>query len=233
MSGNDWAAVHEARVLDAMLRLAPAVGWTSTTAARAAAEAGLSEGDAALLLPHGARDLAALLSRRHDRAALGALCAIDPAALKVRERISAGVRARIDAAVADEASVRRCVGFLSMPQNLALAGRLAWESADALWRWAGDTATDENHYSKRAILAGVLTSTLMMRLQHGEAAETAFLDRRIAGVMRFEGWKARRRPLSATAAAQWLGGLRYGRGEGVSGVADDTADLLPPTIGAV
>jgi chemotaxis protein methyltransferase CheR len=53
----------------------------------------------------------------------------------------------------DDAAVRRWAGFLALPFNLPLALRLLWESADALWRWAGDTATDENHYSKRAILS--------------------------------------------------------------------------------
>ncbi len=212
MTGNDWAAIHEERVLDAMLRLAPVSGWTSTTSARAAVEADLSEGDAALLLPQGARDLAALLSRRHDRAALGALCALDPAALKVRERITAAVRARVAAAAADEPAVGRCIGFLALPQHLPLAGRLAWASADVLWRWAGDTAVDENHYSKRAILAAVLTSTMAVRLRGGATVADDFLDRRIADVMRFERWKATVQAPSVSSAAKWLGALRYGRG---------------------
>lgn len=209
---SGWAEAAEDRVLDAMLVRAPLQGWTSTTLARAAADAGLSPGDALLLLPHGARDLAALLSRRHDRAALGALCAVAPQSLKVRERIAVAVQARIDAAMADEPAVRRCVGFLALPQHLPLAARLAWESADAIWRWAGDTATDENHYSKRAILSAVLTSTLAVRVASGKAAAQAHLDRRIADVMAFEKWKAGVKPPSASAAARWLGGLRYGRG---------------------
>ena len=76
----------------------------------------------------------------------------------------AACEARLDAALADEAAVRRWTGFLALPANLPLGLRLAWASADCLWRWAGDTATDENHYSKRAILAAVLGSTLAVRL---------------------------------------------------------------------
>ena len=110
-------------------------------------------------------------------------------------------------------ATRRWAGFLALPTNAALAGRLAWESADALWRWAGDRATDENHYTKRAILAEVLAGVLMVRLWVGEEAAAARLERRIAQVMAFERWKARlgARGLGQ-AAASALGRLRYALG---------------------
>ena len=116
--------------------------------------------------------------------------------------------------MAHEAATRRWLGFLSLPMNLPLALRLLWDAADTLWRWAGDTATDENHYSKRAILAGVLTSALAVRLASGRGAALRFLERRIDDVMRFETWKAnsRLRPSAMLAdAAAALGRMRYGR----------------------
>ncbi len=207
----DWAQSAEARMLDAALKLAPAMPWGRALVVRAAADAGLGEADAELLLPGGARDLAALLSRRHDTAALQRLAGLDPATLKVRERIAEGVRARIGAATADEAAVRRASLFLARPDNAALALRLAWESADGLWRWAGDTSTDETHYSKRAILAAILVSTLAVRLSAGPERAERHLAARIDNVMRFETWKARApRPADALAgAAALLGRLRY------------------------
>jgi len=104
-------------------------------------------------------------------------------------------------------------GFLALPTHLPLATRLAWESADGLWRWAGDTATDENHYSKRALLAGILTGALAVQLSSGREAALAFADRRIANVMTFETWKrtTRLKPsqmLDGVATA--LGRMRYG-----------------------
>jgi len=110
--------------------------------------------------------------------------------------------------------VRRWTGFLALPPHMALGTRLAWESADLLWRWAGDTATDENHYSKRALLAGILTGALAIRLSSGREAALAFTDRRIANVMAFEKWKAttKLRPSEfMTKAAEALGRARYGR----------------------
>jgi ubiquinone biosynthesis protein COQ9 len=212
MSSTDWAGDAEQKILDAALGLAAEAGWSGDLAARAGAVLGFSRGETELLLPNGARDLAALLSRRHDQAALAALEALDPAALKIRERIRAGVLARLDAAMGDEAAVRRAVGFLALPLNAPLALRLAWESADAIWRWAGDTATDENHYTKRAILAGVLTSTLAVELAKGRDEALTYLDARIQNVMDFEKWKAGIHPSQAVErVAGLLARLRYGR----------------------
>jgi len=185
-----WAEAAEQQVLDAALKIAPREGWTRRTARLAGKAAGFTPGETELLLPHGPADLAALLSRRHDRRALAILAAVDPQALKIRERIRAACAARLDAAAQDEAALSRWAGWLALPSNLALGGRLAWESADALWRWAGDAAADENHYSKRALLAGILTGATAIRMSSGRAAALAFVDRRIEDVMAFERWKA-------------------------------------------
>jgi ubiquinone biosynthesis protein COQ9 len=208
---DDWAAEAEARVLAEALRLAPEQGWTWVMTRAAGRAAGFSAGETELLLPNGPRDLAALHSRGCDAAALAALAEIDPASLKVRERIRRGAWARIEAAMAAEAATRRWSGYLALPPNAPLALRLVWESADAIWHWAGDRATDENHYTKRALLAGILASTLLVRLASGEDAARTHLDRRIEGVMRFERFKGRLNKLELgrwTATA--LGRLRYG-----------------------
>ena len=80
-----------------------------------------------------------------------------------------------------------------MPQNLARTLQIGWHSADLMWRLAGDTATDYNHYTKRAILMGIYSATLAVFVEdesEGKAETRAFLDRRIEGVMKFEKAKA-------------------------------------------
>jgi ubiquinone biosynthesis protein COQ9 len=207
----DWADEAEQRLLDAALPHAARLGWTRRLMSAAARRAGLSLADAELLAPAGPRDLAALLARRHDARALNALAAIDPLSLKVRERIRAAVLARCQAAVEDGEATRRWCGFLALPPNAALGLRLAWASADGLWRWAGDTATDENHYTKRALLAEILISTLAVRLAMGANAAAAHLDSRIEAVMAFERWKAGVKPSEfAERVAARLAKLRYG-----------------------
>jgi ubiquinone biosynthesis protein COQ9 len=209
-ASGDWADEAEARVLDAALPLAAELGWSKALVERAAAAAGLSVADAALLAPNGPRDLAALLSRRHDQAALQALGAPEGG---MTGKIRRAVLARIEAAAADEAAVRRALAFTVLPRNLPLAVALLWESADALWRWAGDTATDENHYSKRAILSAVLAGTLAARFREGPAAAEAYLDVQLGRVMAFEKWKAKAGPKPLETMKQIAGALarlRYG-----------------------
>jgi ubiquinone biosynthesis protein COQ9 len=210
-SAESWARDAEARVLAEALKLAPAMGWTWKMAYAAGAAAGFSRGETELLLPAGPRDLGALFSRAGDAAALAALADVDPHGLKIRERIRRGALARLEAAIETEAATRRWAGFLALPTNAALGLRLVWESADVIWRWAGDTATDANHYSKRALLAGILMATLPVRLSQGEAAAAVTLDRRIEAVMAFERFKGR---LGKQRLGEWTAGaagrLRYG-----------------------
>jgi ubiquinone biosynthesis protein COQ9 len=220
---KDWAEEAEQRLLEAAIPIVAREGWTWRTVRHAGKALGFSEGETELLAPHGPADLAALFSRRHDARAAVLLKDVDPEGLKVRERIRAALEARLDAAAADEPATRRWAGWLTLPQNLGLAGRLAWESADVMWRWAGDAATDENHYSKRAILGGVLASALAVRMASGRADSMAFVDRQIQHVMDFEKWKATTsfRPsrwFESLAAA--MGRARYGKPQPAPDLSD-------------
>jgi ubiquinone biosynthesis protein COQ9 len=205
----DWADQTEQRLLDAALPKVGELGWSDLLVWAAAKEVGLTRPEAELLLPHGAGDLAALLSRRHDAAAMRALAGTDPRTLKIRERIRRGVAARLDAAMEDEAAVRRWQGFMVL--HPILGSKLLWESADVIWRWAGDTSTDENHYSKRAILSGILSTCLAVRLTSGAEAASAQLDRSIERVMDYEKFKAKFRGKDwAGDLAGALGRMRFG-----------------------
>lgn len=136
------------------------------------------------------------------------------ATLKIRERIRTLVAFRLEAVEHIDEAVRRALAIMAQPQNAARALKLGWRSADIMWRLAGDTATDYNHYTKRAILAGIYSATLAVFVNddsEGKAEAYAFLDRRIDGVMRFEKIKARftsgdREMPSLT---RFLGRLRY------------------------
>ncbi len=136
------------------------------------------------------------------------------AKLKIRDRITVLVQYRLDAVAGQEEALRRALAIMAMPQNAMRALKLGWSSADVMWRLAGDTATDYNHYTKRAILASIYAATLAVYLEdesEGRVDTRAFLDRRIDGVMRFEKAKAKlfnseRESFSVT---RFLGRLRY------------------------
>lgn len=210
---EDWAVETEARVLDEAIPLAATLGWNGALVEAARRAAGLSQADAELLLPKGASDLAALFVRRHDDQALEQLAKIDITALKIRERIHTAVETRIEVAMADEAATKACRRYLAMPPHIPLALRLGWETADKLWRWAGDEATDENHYTKRVILGAIIATTMMARMMGGPEHARKHLSDRIDQVMAFEKWKGTGAPRPSQwgeAAARWFGALRYG-----------------------
>lgn len=203
------------------LSLAPAVadaaafdGW-SETAVRAAAEARGVDPDAAVFaFSRGAMDMIEAWIGSVDMAMAAALPPERLAAMKVRERIRSLVQFRLDAIAHHKEALRRALTIMAMPQNVARAVALGWHSADAMWRLAGDTATDYNHYTKRMTLGSIYAATLAVYVNdtsEDHADTRAFLDRRIEGIMKFEKAKARlTRPREESfSPARFLGRLRY------------------------
>jgi ubiquinone biosynthesis protein COQ9 len=189
-------------------------GWGEAALAMAAAELGVPADRARLAFPGGAMQMIDAWFDWSDKATLLAFPPERIAALKIRERIRELILFRLETAAPHREALRRTLAILAMPQNGFAAARLAWRSADRIWRIAGDTATDFNHYSKRAILIGVYGSTSFVFLddESDDMAETrAFLDRRIDDVMRFEKAKARWRGSSTRrpSLSRFLGRLRY------------------------
>ncbi|MFM5952937.1 MAG: COQ9 family protein [Novosphingobium sp.] len=205
---------------DLRLALAPAVadaavfdGW-SDAAVRAAAEAkGIDPAAAAFAFRGGAMDMIEAWVHAVDAAMIEALPAEKVAVLKIRERIRTLVLFRLDAIAAQKEALRRAQAIMAMPQNLSKALALGWHSADAMWRLAGDTATDYNHYTKRLTLGSIYAATLAVYVSDSseDHADTkAFLDRRIEGIMKFEKAKGRLlREREHFSPARFLGRLRY------------------------
>lgn len=179
--------VFRERLLDAMLEFAPETGWTDLSLGRAAERAGLSAGQVQLATPNGVGDLLEALARRAARAAAARLGQPDVSAMKVREKVRAAVRAYLDFLEPHKPAVKRAAGS---PANVLSGPKGLWSAADAIWSALGDKSTDYNWYTKRAILTGVIGSTLVAWLGADDPAEVdAFLDRRIENVMQFEKWK--------------------------------------------
>jgi ubiquinone biosynthesis protein COQ9 len=189
-------------------------GFTPRMLDRAASDAGLTKADLAAAFPAGAMDLLRWWSARADEAAAAAAGERREPPFKIREKVAAGVTARLDYLRPHKEAARRAAAFLALPHNAPEAARLVWASADAIWRAMGDPSTDFNFYSKRAILSGVLSSTFARWLaddSEGETATKAFLAARIDNVMQFEKLKARVRDTGFDPAGMfgWLARLRY------------------------
>jgi ubiquinone biosynthesis protein COQ9 len=189
-------------------------GWGDIARDAAADAVGVDRDVALLAFPGGAVDMISAWFAYVDAAMLVALPPERSASMKIREKITVLVEARLEAVARDREALRRALAILALPQNLAAAARLAWHAADVMWRAAGDVATDYNHYTKRTILAGVYGATVTVFLDDDSAdyADTrAFLARRIDGIMTFEKAKARLlgRGQHRPSLSRFIGRLRY------------------------
>lgn len=189
-------------------------GWNMAALEATAKQIGIDPDIARVAFPDGAVDMIDAWFHSVDLAVAENLPPEALASMKIRERITALVEARLDTVAPNREALRRALAILAMPQNLAKGAKLGWRAADHMWRLAGDTATDYNHYTKRAILGSVYGATVTVMLDdesEGLADTRAFLARRIEGIMRFEKTKAQLlgRGTHRPSLSRFIGRLRY------------------------
>ena len=188
-------------------------GWTRTAVDTAAGQLGIDPVKARLAMPKTQAGLIDTYVQEVDRALEAWFTPKRLEKMKIREKIRSLIWHRLEIMGPAREAVRRALAILAMPQNLPLAVRTGWRSADLMWRIAGDTSTDFNQYTKRMTLGAVYGSTLLVWLDdqsEGWADTAAFLDRRIDDVMRFEKFKAEWRGSSEhLSPSRFLGRLRY------------------------
>lgn len=189
-------------------------GWNDGAVASAAMEVGVDADIAKLAFKGGAMALIEAWIGAVDAEMARRLPPEKLNAMKIRDRITALVATRLEIAAPDREGQRRALAIMAMPQNITAATRIGWRSADRMWRLAGDTASDFNHYTKRMTLSAVYASTLAVFVNDESAsfAETrAFLDRRIDNVMQFEKVKAqaKSRQDMLPSLSRFIGRLRY------------------------
>lgn len=175
------------RILDAALPHVVFDGWSRKTLAEGARSAGLEPEDVDIAFPRGVRGAVDHWLRRADDAMTAALEAADLDAMRIRDRIAFAVRTRLEQAAPNKEAVRLALGYLALPGNARIAAGSLYRTVDSIWWACGDRSTDFNFYTKRALLAAVYSSTLLYWLDDssdGHADSWAFLDRRIADVMR-------------------------------------------------
>jgi len=189
-------------------------GWSEAAVDSAAAQLGVDPLQARLAMPKRQADMIDVYLQGVDRELEAHFTAERLAGMKIREKIRSLVWRRLEIMGPAREAVRRALAILAMPQNVPLGVRAGWRTADRMWRIAGDTSTDYNHYTKRITLGAVYGSTLVVWLDdqsEGWSDTAAFLDRRIDDVMNFEKWKAEWRGSSERrlSLSRFLGRLRY------------------------
>ena len=139
--------------------------------------------------PRGAQDLGVEMHLIADRALADQLATEDMTALRYSEKVARAIMIRLEIAGQNKEAVRRAANFFALPQNAVAGSKCIWNTADTIWTALGDTSDDLNWYSKRTILSGVYSASLLYWLgdeSEGSANTMAFVDRRIENVMAFE-----------------------------------------------
>lgn len=172
-------------IIDALLPEVPFDGWTVKSLRQALAAIGEDPDDAVLYFPDGAGEMieafCALSDARMEAAAAGA----GLAAFRVPGRIRSIIGIRLEQNRGNKEAIRRALSWLAIPTNAPRALRITAATVDAIWHAAGDKAADFSWYTKRGILAGVYSATLLYWLRDSsedDEATLAFLDRRLENV---------------------------------------------------
>ncbi len=184
---NQSVIIVRDRILKSLLPDIAFEGWSWDAVRRAAVLAGYDDDMAAAVFPGGLVDMLDHFSDWADREMLKKLDKIDPDPLRVRDRVRLGVAGRLAVLAPWKEAARLAGRYWAVPYRAGHGGRLVWRTADRIWVWAGDTATDYNRLTKRTLLAGVISSTMLVWLadrEPGLERTSAFLDRRIENVMR-------------------------------------------------
>ena len=182
----------QAQLLAAALPHVAFDGWSETSLRAACQDLSITRQMAALACPRGAIDLAIRFHHDGDEAMQVVLQKTDINAMKIREKITFSVCARLDA-IRDKEAVRRGATLMALPQHTAEGAGLVWGTCDRIWAAIGDSSADVNWYTKRLTLSSVYSATVLYWLGDNSPNHQdtwTFLDRRIENVMQFEKFKA-------------------------------------------
>ncbi|GAB6054273.1 COQ9 family protein [Magnetospira thiophila] len=183
---TDMLAIRD-DIVEAMLPHVLFDGWSSRSMAAAVGDLKLDPSLTLRAFPGGLVEAVEHYCDWLDRRMMLELETRDLVNMRIRDRIATAVRVRLELVAPHRESVRRIVAFLSLPPHAMLAAKCTYRAVDNMWYAAGDTATDWNFYTKRGLLAGIYTSTLLYWLgdsSEGSEDTWGFLARRIDEVLR-------------------------------------------------
>ncbi len=178
--------------IEATLQHVPFDGWTKRALKAGVRSAGMADYEADLLFPLGVADMIATFCDLADRRMEEAAKTIE--ATRFSARVRAVIALRLQQNRPYKEAVRRALSVLAMPTHAREAAAILARTVDAILHAAGDQSADFSWYTKRAILAGVYSTTILYWLRdtsEDDAATLAFLDRRLAGVGRIGKLRAR------------------------------------------
>lgn len=175
------------QIVERMLTYVPFDGWSDKALKAACDDLDINPSYCMTLFPLGMEDILLHFGKWADGQMLQKLESIDKMKLKIRDRIAIAVKMRFECLIPHREAVRRGSAFLANPLHLSAGMKMLYRTVDEIWHWAGDQSTDFNFYTKRGLLAGVHTSTLLYWLadeSESFADSWVFLGNRIDNVLK-------------------------------------------------
>lgn len=174
------------QILKEALKIVPFEGWTNKALVEATTSANLDKQYAKIAFPSGVAELVEFYLRDLDDKMLEELKVHKLDNLKIREKIALAIKIRLEIAEHEKSAIRKTVSYFAIPCNHFHSMKSIWKTVDAIWYSVGDKSADFNYYTKRSLLAGVYSSTLLYWLNDksdNHENTWKFLNRRIENVM--------------------------------------------------
>jgi ubiquinone biosynthesis protein COQ9 len=130
-----------------------------------------------------------LADRRMEAAA-----AVEVSETRFSARVRAVIALRLRQNRPHKEAIRRALAVLALPMHARTGAATLARTVDAILHAAGDRSADFSWYTKRAMLAGVYSATILFWLRdmsEDDVDTLAFLDRRLAGIGRIGRLRAR------------------------------------------
>lgn len=163
-------------------------GWTWGIVEKAAADCKAQDDLKLGLFPNGMVDVVAHFSDYADYHMMQKLSKLPIDTLRSKDKVRLAVLTRNEILENQKEIVKAAMAFWAVPSHVIQGQRVLWRTSDCIWNWAGDTATDYNRQTKRALLSSILMGTNMVWIgdeSEGNIITQAFLDRRLENVMEF------------------------------------------------
>ncbi|NBC31511.1 MAG: COQ9 family protein [Alphaproteobacteria bacterium] len=172
-------------ILQAMLDNVVFDGWTERSLKESLAMTGYDRAVADRAFPNGMADILSHFSAWADRQMADMVEGEGDEFHRRRtgDKVTHALQRRFEVLEPHKEAVRRSLAVFALPTYAPLGPRLLYDTVDTIWRLAGDSATDFNFYTKRAALAGILSSATLYWIndQSPDDAETRdFVARRVA-----------------------------------------------------
>lgn len=185
---SDHVTLLRDRILKATLPYIQKSGWSWRAVEHAIADCKIQDHIGKSIFPNGIVDVVAHFSDWADREMFKKLEHAPLGSMRSKDKVRAAVLARYKVLTPYKEEVKAALAFWALPNHVMQGQRVLWRSADRIWNWAGDTATDYTKQTKRMTLSSIIMATCMVWIddQSSENLVTeTFLDRRLENVMEF------------------------------------------------